>query len=427
MGTTIKEQEAVEIAKESYEDNKTKFEVKMNDGSSTIWKVIEEVKDLETGLHMYVIQNPKTKEVVISFEGTELKKGIRQAANDLREDVNGIFLGQPAYTEKEINIGKDGDLEHNKRLKELLKDPRVKLKDGQLIYENKNQFTAFEDVVNKYIKKYGADNVTFVGHSLGGALAQIYAVKHHANAIVFASADAYQLLTDEEKKKVRDGVYRDKIIAYTYPDDAIGNSFSKAIGSVYYMADPREFKWKWISSHFISNYDDDGLYDDEGYFLPKVLFDGVTGGAISKSPLALKNSGQSNFAILLQTEIMRKYAEAMNESLQQVTNSWEGFKRFPSVHDDAVKSIRSKYNSLVGTGDFDKLTSADVDKALKWLSLSSDGKDQLFYYQFLYDDVLKQLNDLVNDTAEISYHMTEIADKFEEIDRILAEWFNLKQ
>lgn len=45
---------------------------------------------------------------------------------------------------------------------------KLNAKDNTIIYNNKNQFTEADQVVKKYIIKYGADNITFVGHSLGG-------------------------------------------------------------------------------------------------------------------------------------------------------------------------------------------------------------------------------------------------------------------
>ncbi|WP_198434094.1 alpha/beta fold hydrolase, partial [Virgibacillus salexigens] len=88
-----------------------------------------------------------------------------------------------------------------------------------------NQFTEADHVVNKYVQKYGANNITFVGHSLGGGLAQYYAVEYDSNAITFAAADVFDLLSEENQKRALSGEFKDNVISYTYPDDAVGTFY----------------------------------------------------------------------------------------------------------------------------------------------------------------------------------------------------------
>ncbi|WP_407058263.1 alpha/beta fold hydrolase [Tigheibacillus jepli] len=141
-----------------------------------------------------------------------------------------------------------------------------------MTYLNINQFTEADAFVKENIEKYGKENVTFVGHSLGGGLAEYYAVQYDADAITFASADVYDLLSDEQKKNVKNGVYRDKIISYTYPDDIVGSWYDEAIGSTYYMSDPYENNRKTLSTHGIDkNFNDKSLFNKNGYYLPEMF------------------------------------------------------------------------------------------------------------------------------------------------------------
>ncbi|WP_054950406.1 alpha/beta fold hydrolase [Numidum massiliense] len=277
----------------------------------------------------------------------------------------------------------------------------------------------------RYIKKYGADNVTFVGHSLGGALALYYAVKHNAHAITFAAADAYKLLTDAEKKKVREGAYRDKIISYTYPLDFAGTMHSQSIGSVYYVGDPLT-DGAWFFKHGIANFTNAKLYDEDGYLRADVLYDELTYGRVPQSPLALKYSGQGNVAIFLQTEIMRAYGEELRATQELLSNSLKQFREFPSRNDDAVNAVKSKYYRLVGTGAYDKMTAADVDEAFKRIAQSFDKTVPLFYDASLFDYTFQLLGETVNGTAEIAYHIEQIAEKFAETDQRLAQTIKQK-
>src|SRR5699024_11919974 len=89
-----------------------------------------------------------------------------------------------------------------------------KNEDEIFIRVNKNQFTEADHVVNKYIEAHGAENITSVGHSLGGALAEYFAVKYDSHAVSFAAPDIHNLLTKEQRRMVADGDFKDNIISY---------------------------------------------------------------------------------------------------------------------------------------------------------------------------------------------------------------------
>uniref|UniRef100_UPI0018E1D934 hypothetical protein n=1 Tax=Virgibacillus massiliensis TaxID=1462526 RepID=UPI0018E1D934 len=167
-----------------------------------VWKNIETIKDKDTGLHGYVLQNPDTDEIVISFRGTEtpktstkqveqkyvgspsqdarlagagggakLKDGnliyetkdtdFSEFVKDVQEDIEGIVLGDSNYSKKEYgktpytaSPSQDASLATGKA--------KLNPNDQTITYTNKNQFTEADHVVNKYVQKYGANNITFV-------------------------------------------------------------------------------------------------------------------------------------------------------------------------------------------------------------------------------------------------------------------------
>lgn len=97
MGT-LTGQEAVKIAKQSYETSVKEIPVTV-DGKRITWERVEEpIIDKDTGLKGYTLQNKDTGEIVISLEGTQFNHGTVQALNDLETDFFGIFLGNQSYT-----------------------------------------------------------------------------------------------------------------------------------------------------------------------------------------------------------------------------------------------------------------------------------------------------------------------------------------
>jgi len=86
---------------------------------------------------------------------------------------------------------------------------------------NKNKFTEAYPVVNKYIEEHGVENITFVGHSLGSALAEYFAVKYDSHAVSFAAPDIYNLLTEDQKQMVNNGAFKDNVISYAYLGESV--------------------------------------------------------------------------------------------------------------------------------------------------------------------------------------------------------------
>lgn len=307
----------------------------------------------------------------------------------------------------------------------MLSIGQAKLKDGKIVYQNKNQFTEADPVVNNYIKKYGKEKVSLVGHSLGGSLAQYFAVKYDTNAVTFGAADVFPLLTKREQEYALNGNFKDNIISYTYPDDIIGTRYRHAIGSVYYMSDPSIRINKGLGNHGVINYTDNSLFNEHGYFIPSRLYDDTLVTVLTDSPLALKNQGVKGFNILIKSSILELHAKQMEESTQVIENCHKALQRFYDFYSDEMRALKSKYNRAVGHGRFDRLTTADVEEAFRKLRKYENGIPVMFSYQS-YENILTDMKDMHDDTGEIAFYMQKMGREFEQLDHMLARWLGFQ-
>ncbi|PAD38338.1 hypothetical protein [Terribacillus sp. 7520-G] len=73
MSRKLTDFEASHISDDSYESNRKNFQIE-TPNEIIDWNTVEIIEDKETGLYGYVLENPQTKEIVISFRGTEPPK-----------------------------------------------------------------------------------------------------------------------------------------------------------------------------------------------------------------------------------------------------------------------------------------------------------------------------------------------------------------
>ncbi|WP_166000793.1 YqiA/YcfP family alpha/beta fold hydrolase [Bacillus sp. Cs-700] len=463
MGKSIIDRAALIISQDTYKDSLGQVEISIDGQTLQKWKTIDTIEDLETGLKGYVLQNPKTDEIVISFRGTEMPESVTtkvetkyvgspsqdamlatgeasiengnlvyeknkiskaefaESNKDIKEDLEGIVLGNSNYTKKRYGTtaylgtpSQDASLASGRA--------ELDSKAGTISYIHKNQFTEAEEKVDHYVDKYGAKNITFVGHSLGGGLAQYFAVNHDSNAVTFAAADIYSLLTPEQKQNAINGEYKDNVISYTYPDDVVGTYYEKSVGSVYYMNDPDQAGMPGVAMHGINNYLDPSLYDDEGYFVPQVLFDEKLQSKLTLSPLALKNSGVSDFHIQIQEALMEMYVQEMKQSEEQIEATKQALLEFLDVYMNTMRDMKSKYINSVGSGQFDKLNASDVESYFhEFTKAPVDGVPMLFDIQ-MFDSLMASLGDTHQDTADIAYNMERMSQDLMRADQYLAQW-----
>ncbi|SNZ17535.1 Lipase (class 3) [Terribacillus aidingensis] len=462
MSRGITDFEASTISDVSYDDDQTNIRIK-----GLKWDTLDIIEDVETGLYGYVLENPKTKEMVISFRGTEPPKfttnetelkGLSESARntieaelgdrvtekgdtliykdreadysgflkDVYEDAFGVVGGNSNYSKSEYG---ETDYLATPSQDAALQTGNAKLNDdGKIVFTNKNQFTEAKAAVKKYVDKYGAKNITFTGHSLGGGLAQYCAVTYDSNAVTFAAADAYGLLNEEQQRDVKNGEFKDNIITYAYPSDAVSMFHERTIGSLYYMEDPEgkdstgDQLADLLGSHGIKNYIDASLYNEDGYYKADLLYDEKLRAAIPDSPLFLKNSGVSNFPIVIQTGLMKAYARKVEASEDRIAKTKKDMMQFLEDCMTTAEASRTKFRSQVGVGRFDKLTSTDVDEVFRDLAVETvDGIPMLFDMEY-YDELMHLLKDVHSDTGEIAHNMNKMSEDFEKMDQLLAGW-----
>ncbi|PAF34864.1 hypothetical protein CHH69_13620 [Terribacillus saccharophilus] len=462
MSRGITDFEASTISDIAYDDDQTNIRIK-----GLKWETLDIIEDKETGLYGYVLENPKTKEIVISFRGTEPpktttkevelkgladptknaiiseagdratlkgdtiyyetnKKDYSGFLKDVYEDAFGVVGGNSNYAKKEYGTtayvatpSQDAALQTG----------NAKLNDnGTITFTNKNQFTEAEAAVKKYVDKYGAENITFTGHSLGGGLAQFCAVMYDSNAVTFAAADSYGLLDEDKQKRVLEGDYKDEIITYAYPSDAVAMFHDKTIGSLYYMEDPAgkdglgDQLTDMLGSHGIRNYTDASLYNKDGYYKSDFLFDEKLRAAISTSPLFLKNSGVSDFHIVIQTELMKSYAAQVEASEDLIAKTKKEMMQFLDDYLSAMEYAKSKFKGQVGSGRYDKLNGSDVDDIYWDLTVTGPKGIPMLFEMDYFDELIGFLKDAQSDTGEIAHNMNKMAKDFAHIDEMLAGW-----
>ncbi|MYL64359.1 hypothetical protein GLW07_13460 [Bacillus hwajinpoensis] len=463
MNASLIDKSAMRISEDTYNDGLEVVEVNINDNQIESWHVIDEIQNDETGLFGYVLKNPISEQIVISFRGTEMptsvttevkskyvgspsqdamlasgeasiengnlvyekntisKSDIAESNKDVTEDLEGIVLGNSNYTKKRYGTtaylgtpSQDASLASGRA--------ELDAKAGTISYIHKNQFTEAEEKVDHYVDKYGAKNITFVGHSLGGGLAQYFAVNHDSNAVTFAAADIYSLLTPDQQQRAINGEYKDNVISYTYPDDMVGTYYKESVGSVYYVGDPSDSSMPWLETHGIKNYRSDGMYNDEGYFLPESLFDESFQSQLNLSPLALKNSGVSDFHIQIQEALMEMYVQEMKQSEEQIEATKQALLEFLDVYMNTMRDMKSKYINSVGSGQFDKLNASDVESYFhEFTKAPVDGVPMLFDIQ-MFDSLMASLGDTHQDTADIAYNMERMSQDLMRADQYLAQW-----
>lgn len=465
MVKKLRDYEAAKISERTYYNNIKKIRIDTKGGEKNTWISIESIKDNDTGLHGYVLQNLETDEIVISFRGTEppktstkkvkqkyvgspsqdarlsgagggaeVKNGkiiyetkktdYSESVKDLKEDVQGIILGNSDYTKIEYEKTPYKALPSQDA---ALATGKAKLnpKDKTLTYTNKNQFTEANKVVRKYIKKYGSKNIVFTGHSLGGGLAQYYAVKYDSHAITFAAADVFNLLSKEDQKRALNGEFKGNIISYTYPDDLVGTYYNHSIGSVYYVGYPPGNDGLTLKTHGIKNYLSNDMFNGDGYFLPHLLYGEKIQGQLLSLPLELKNGGVSDFHIRIQTELMNQLAKEMQESEELIATTRRALTRFLDDHITTMKELKNKYRNIVGSGMYDKLNASHVDEILYELTnVGSDGIPLLIDIKE-FEHLLEKLRENQNDTGEIAYNMVKMSEDFKQVDQILAQWLQI--
>lgn len=189
MSTTISDSTYHNLSRFAYQDEKDLKESDIGD-----WKPIQPkgaiLHDPVTGFDATVFQNEKTKEIVVSYRGTEGDKPLDRSGPDFYTDVRFIALGgKPIQDGEKINI------------------------DDKSQVVAANQFTQAVTLMEQVKKEYKDEGVKIsaTGHSLGGAQAQYVAAMSDVSAVTYFAPGVYDMLPKEIQKKVDAGEYKGQI------------------------------------------------------------------------------------------------------------------------------------------------------------------------------------------------------------------------
>ncbi|MFP3359321.1 hypothetical protein R0K17_18470, partial [Planococcus sp. SIMBA_143] len=89
MDASLIDKSAMRISEDTYNDGLEVVEVNVNDNQIESWHVIDKIQNEETGLFGYVLKNPISDKIVISFRGTEMPKSVTT-------EVKSKYVGSPS-------------------------------------------------------------------------------------------------------------------------------------------------------------------------------------------------------------------------------------------------------------------------------------------------------------------------------------------
>ncbi|MDG5472104.1 hypothetical protein P6709_10100 [Jeotgalibacillus sp. ET6] len=416
----------------AYEDNGEVLELAI-DGKIVKWDIVNqgELNDSKTGLHGYVLE--KDGQMVVAFEGTKVTDNF---GIDVVEDLNGIVLGHPDYPLEEYERKYIGTPSQDA----AIASGSAKVSgEGTIIYSNDNQFVSAKKELNRVakengykdmdemVKSVGKENVTFTGHSLGGGLAEFFAVEYDVQGVSFAAANTYNLLSDEKKKRVDDGAYREQIISYAFLTDAVGTSVGgerkNALGSVYYMKEESNYSLNPFNNHGLKNYLNKDQFDENGYYRGEVLIGKGIRTALLFSPLYYKNNGYGNFPIVIKTESMKKLIKEMQLLMMELENVIKVMIQFPDMHDQTISATISSFMGKAGTGAYSELTASDVTNIVNDYA-RNHASPALFYNDSEHEKALEEAMLALEDTEELISKMYMMAADLNKADQVVARWMN---
>lgn len=214
---------ADEVYKNKYLKKGKSIYTKEVSGKYSNWRVINYVDKPGSGLQAIAVVPAKDYKkgktdydnVVFASRGSETS-GFSEFVKDwVQTDFGKMGIGmKPQDGEKvRAKYGKKID----KLANTMSKVPGFGVYQLASWYVNSdNQFAQYQTFVSQTLKQYNVKDCSFTGHSLGGALAQFMAVQLKKNAVTYAAANPYRLLSKEQQAAVKNGDFEGLIMDYRH-------------------------------------------------------------------------------------------------------------------------------------------------------------------------------------------------------------------
>jgi hypothetical protein len=372
----VTDAEYYSMSHESYANIRIGKVIEDDDGQVR-WEVIDKLDD-ENGAQGIAVapldKNNKvdTSQIVIAYRGTVPK----HRDGDITADVLQVALGIPYIpTEIETALGDFKTLTTQNQFQSAL---------------------AFSDRVSGNFKNA---NISYTGHSLGGAEAQYVGAERDRKAVTFAAPNAYGLLSDEAKKKVDAGKTRESIRDYIHEDDVLGNfkGLNPLIGKQYYVASNEHAYSFWgnpVAGHGIATY--------SGMF----------------------NKGDGSIQFRMEPEAVIKAVKAFRPSLELIKDWRIAIEHYIEDEAQAVREIYSDMMANVnGSGKYPLLSEQDVIHCFLENAMTVKGSDYYFIDVDLAIDFCRKLMKYEQEMERFLVDLIQAAETTGTLDKEISTWF----
>ncbi|MBC1920349.1 hypothetical protein HCJ46_16445 [Listeria booriae] len=274
--------------------------------------------------------------------------------------------------------------------------PSMKVKDVQLPgipkvpVSHGNQFAEYKVFVDKTVAKFKPQNYSFTGHSLGGALAQVMAVTFKKEAVTYASANPYRILTPEQQKLVDQGYFKDFVTDYRHMGDPVGVGIpGSIIGRQFIMAtNGAELP---LLGHKIGTFA--GMFDNNG------------AAKLHVDPAEIK-----------------KQAHILEMAAEKIVQLHVSLLDYKQAEMEGTKRIQRLLENETQGGDYAHLDYNDVDNALYDISQGSERGTYLFHDSAAIEKAGEELNKFRMLLGDFAYELKRAADDFQTKDIELGKY-----
>ncbi|MBC1798494.1 hypothetical protein HCA55_17280 [Listeria booriae] len=255
-----------------------------------------------------------------------------------------------------------------------------------------NQFAEYKVFVDQTVTKFNPQDYSFTGHSLGGTLAQVMAVTFQKEAVTYAAANPYRILSPEQKQLVRQGYFKDMITDYRHMGDPVGVGIpGMIIGRQFIMAtNGAELP---LLGHKINTFA--GMFDSNG------------AAKLHVDPAEIK-----------------KQAYILEMAAEKIVQLHVSLLDYKQAEMEGTKRIQRRLENETQGGDYAHLDYHDVDNALYDISQGSERGTYLFHDSAAIEKAGEELNKFRMLLGEFSYELKRAADDFQTKDIELGNFIN---